>query len=53
MKQVINKLKCSKLSSELFHNGSILNDKKFIANAFNAYFVNIGPKLASKIPDLA
>ena len=36
----------------IFHNGSILNDKKYIANAFNAYFVNIGPTLASKIPDL-
>ena len=51
-KQVINKSKCSKLSSEFFHNGSILNDKKSIANAFNAYFVNIRPILASKIPDL-
>ena len=52
IKQVINKSKCSKLSSEFLHNGSILNDKKSIANAFNAYFVNIGPTLASKIPDL-
>ena len=33
-------------------NGSILNDKISIANAFNDYFVNIGPTLASKIPDL-
>ena len=52
IKQVINKSKCSKLSSEFFHNGSILNDKKSIANAFNAYFVNIGQTLASKISDL-
>ena len=52
IKQVINKSKCSKLSSEFFHNGIILNDKKSIANAFHAYFVNIGPTLASKIPDL-
>ena len=51
-KQVINKSKCSKLSSEFLHNGSILNDKKSIANAFDAYFVNTGPTLASKIPDL-
>ena len=29
-----------------------LNDIKSIANAFNAYFVNIGPTLAAKIPDL-
>ena len=52
IKQVINKSKCSKLSSEFSHNGSILNDKKYIANAFNDYFVNIGPTLASKIPQL-
>ena len=26
--------------------------KKSIANAFNVYFVNFGPTLASKIPDL-
>ena len=52
IKKFIYKSKCSKLSSEVFHNGSILNDKKSIANAFDAYFVNIGPTLASKIPDL-
>ena len=52
IKQVINKSKYSKLSSEFSHNGSILNDKKSIANAFNDYFVNIGPTLASKIPKL-
>ena len=52
IKQVINKSKCSKLSSEFSHNGSNLNDKKSIANAFNDYFVNIGPTLASKIPQL-
>ena len=52
IKQVINKSKCSKLSSEFSHNGSILNDKKSIANAFNDYFVNIGPTLASKISQL-
>ena len=52
IKQVINKSKCSKLSSEFSHNGSILNDKKSIANAFNDYFVNIGPTLTSKIPQL-
>ena len=43
IKQVTDK---SKLSSEFFHNGSILNDKKSIANAFNAHFVYIGPTLA-------
>ena len=52
IKQVVDKSKCSKLSSEFFHNGSILNDEKSIANAFNAYFVNIGPMLAHKFQDL-
>ena len=53
IKQVINKSKCLKLSSELAHNGSALNKTKFIANAFNYYyFVNIGPTLAFKIAQL-
>ena len=39
-------------SSEFSHNSSILNDTKSIANVFNGYFVNIGPTLASKIPQL-
>ena len=30
VKQAINKSKCSKLSSEFFHNGSILNDKNLL-----------------------
>ena len=51
IKQVINELKYPKLS-EFSHNCSISNDKKSIANAFNDYFVNIGPTLASKIPQL-
>ena len=46
IKQVINKSKCSKISSEFYRNGSILNDEISIANAFNDYFVNIGPTLA-------
>ena len=52
IKQVINKSKCSKLSSEFSHNGSILNDKRSIANIFDYYFVNIEPTLVSKIPQL-
>ena len=52
IKQVINKSKCSKISPEFYRNGSILNDKISIANAFNDYFVNIGPTLTSQIPDL-
>ena len=39
-------------SSEFSHNGSILNDTKSIANVLNGCFLNIGPTLASKIPQL-
>ena len=58
--KVINELlkkHSSKSSStdhiEKFHdNGIPITGKKNITNAFNNYFVNIGPKLASKIEKL-
>ena len=31
-------------------NGALITDPEFIANKFNAYFTNIGPELAKKIP---
>ena len=52
IKQVINKSKYSTPSTEFYYNGCFLKDKKSIANVFNKYFVNIGPKLAYQIPDL-
>jgi hypothetical protein len=33
------------------HNGSTINDSTLIAQNFNDFFTNIGPNLASKIPD--
>ena len=37
------------ISSRIFyHNGKILEDPSEIANAFNEYFISIGPSLANK-----
>ena len=33
------------------HNNNLITDPKSIADGFNNYFVNIGPTLASKIPE--
>ena len=38
------------ISSRIFyHNGETLEDPSEIANAFNEYFISIGPSLANKI----
>ena len=37
------------LLQTFLHNGKTLNDSRKIANAFNTYFIRIGPKLATKI----
>ena len=52
IKQVINKTKSSQKSAEFLYNNGILKDKVAIANAFNNFFVNIGPTLAAKIPNV-
>ena len=50
MKEVIGKIKDSrKQDLEMFVDGSTSKDPKTIVNAFNEYFVDIGPKLASHI----
>ena len=49
IKQVINKTKSSQKSAEFLYNNSILKDKVSFANAFNNFFVNIGPTLAAQI----
>ena len=41
--------KMETLSQTFLHNGKTLNDPQEIANAFNTYFIRIGPKLATKI----
>ena len=50
MKEVIGKTNDSrKQDLEMFVDGSISKDPKTIVNAFNDYFVDIGPQLASRI----
>ena len=50
MKEVIGKINDStKQDLEMFVDGSISKDPKTIVNAFNEYFVDVGPKLASRI----
>ena len=51
IKQVINKNKNNKICDKFISGKDITSDPKTIANAFNNYFVNVGPTLASKIPD--
>ena len=51
IKQVINRKKSSKIHDKFMHNNKVNTDPKTIADGFNNYFVNIGPTLASKIPD--
>ena len=49
--QVVNRKKGSKIHEKFIHNDKEITDPKAIANGFNNYFVNIGPTLASKIPN--
>ena len=51
MKEVIGKISDSrKQDLEMFVDGSIISeDPKSIVNAFKEYFVDVGPKLASRI----
>ena len=51
IKQVINQNKINKNPGKFQQNNGITSDPATIANAFNNYFVNIGPTLASNIPD--
>ena len=51
IKQVINRNKNSKISDKFISGKDLTSDSKTIANAFDNYFVNVGPTLASKIPD--
>lgn len=50
LKEVINKKKNTTSCSRFVINNTITADKKSIAEAFNSFFVNIGPCLANKIP---
>ena len=48
--EIIGKQKKKNDITKIAHNNDILTDSSRIANAFNEYFTNIGPNLASKIP---
>ena len=50
LKNIINKKKSKRTQTEFKIGDSIVNDKTLIAEKFNDFFTNIGPKLASKIP---
>ena len=49
IKQVINQSKSTKSAGEFIYNDKTTNDRSLIENAFNNFFVNIGPTLALKI----
>ena len=54
IKQAINRQRASTGSAKFHHtdsNSGITSNPAVIANAFNNFFVNIGPTLSSKIPE--
>lgn len=53
IKHVINKEKTEKyLPTEFVQNDSVIKGDQKIANAFNNFFVNIGPNLGKNIPEV-
>ena len=51
LKSVINKKRDKRVQTRFrLANHDIITDKKLISEGFNDFFANIGPKLASKIP---
>ena len=50
IKEVINRNKVKKCNDTFLINGHEESDIKIICNAFNNFYVNVGPSLASKIP---
>ena len=52
LKEVINKKKCSKSETKFkLDNETFTTNKQLISEKFNDFFTNIGPNLASKIPN--
>ena len=51
MKELNNKKKSIKICSKFYINNNVTTDKQSISDGFNSFFVNIGPTLASKIPN--
>ena len=54
MKEIVGKAKINQknLPKQLVINNKKITDKTEIANNFNEFFANFGPKLAEKIPDV-
>ena len=54
MKEIAGKAKINQknLPKQLVINNKKITDKTEIANNFNEFFANVGPKLAEKIPDV-
>ena len=52
LKEIINKKKSSSRYSKFIVNNSITTDKQKIAEGFNNFYINVGPDLASKIPNV-
>jgi hypothetical protein len=52
LKEIIGSKKKSSLSHEFVVNDSLCRDKAIIFDTFNQYFVNVGPSLASNIPNV-
>ena len=46
---MLRRKKRETLSQTFLHNGRTLNNSQEIDNAFNTYFISIGPKLATQI----
>ena len=49
LKSIINKHRANRISSKFKVNGKLTTDKVNIANAFNDFYINVGPNLARKI----
>ena len=52
LKDIINKKKSSSCFSKFVVNKSITTDKQKIAEGFNNFYINVGPDLASNIPNV-
>ena len=49
IKETLHKNKFAKISQRFCHLGKIIDNPQDIANAFNTYFINIGPSIAEQI----
>ena len=53
MKSVVNKNKVKKVHSKFrLHDGTLIKNKMMISDQFIEFFINIGPNLAKKIPQI-